>query len=184
MKIFSNEMLHLHQGQGMDIYWRDFYLCPTMEQYKLMVSNKTGGLFRLTVGIMQALANDESADIVELVDLLGLFYQIRDDYVNLTSEEYMKTRGSFADDLTEGKFSFPIVHAILFGVQSERLKEILKLRTSDDAVKREAVQIMEESGSLAHTRSVMSDLVEQINNLITSLGGNQILHKIMHSLTW
>eukprot|EP00475_Leptophrys_vorax_P026532 TRINITY_DN3750_c0_g1_i2.p1 TRINITY_DN3750_c0_g1~~TRINITY_DN3750_c0_g1_i2.p1 ORF type:complete len:151 (+),score=40.88 TRINITY_DN3750_c0_g1_i2:706-1158(+) len=150
----------------------------------MTVVPETGGLFRLTVGIMQALANDESADIVELVDLLGLFYQIRDDYVNLTSEEYMKTRGSFADDLTEGKFSFPIVHAILFGVQSERLKEILKLRTSDDAVKREAVQIMEESGSLAHTRSVMSDLVEQINNLITSLGGNQILHKIMHSLTW
>jgi geranylgeranyl diphosphate synthase type 3 len=38
MRIFSEEMIHLHQGQGLDIYWRDSYVCPTLEQYKYMVS--------------------------------------------------------------------------------------------------------------------------------------------------
>jgi hypothetical protein len=40
--------------QGMDIHWRDTGQCPTLEQYEDMVCKKTGGLFRLSVGLMQA----------------------------------------------------------------------------------------------------------------------------------
>ena len=28
--------------QGMEIYWRDNFLCPTEEEYRLMISRKTG----------------------------------------------------------------------------------------------------------------------------------------------
>lgn len=52
-EIFTEELLHLHRGQGMDIYWRDASTCPTEEEYFTMVSNKTGGLFRLAVKLMQ-----------------------------------------------------------------------------------------------------------------------------------
>ena len=31
------ELLELHRGQGMDIYWRDSYSCPTEDEYKEMV---------------------------------------------------------------------------------------------------------------------------------------------------
>lgn len=48
-----------------------------------------------------------------LVKLLGLFFQIRDDYANLCFDEYAENK-SFGEDLTEGKFSFPIIHAIRF----------------------------------------------------------------------
>lgn len=37
----------------MDLYWRDSFTCPTEEEYLKMVSNKTGGLFRLAVKLMQ-----------------------------------------------------------------------------------------------------------------------------------
>jgi len=30
-------LLELHQGQGMDIYWRDSHICPSEEDYKEMV---------------------------------------------------------------------------------------------------------------------------------------------------
>ena len=45
--------------------------------------------------------------------LLGLYFQVRDDYANLCMED-MHDNKSFAEDLTEGKFSFPIVHAITY----------------------------------------------------------------------
>ena len=77
-----------------------------------MVQDKTGGLFRLAVGLMQAFATDHQAtDFSSLVNNLALYFQIRDDYINLADEEYMKSK-SFCEDLTEGKFSFPIIHCI------------------------------------------------------------------------
>lgn len=54
IRIFTAELLNLHRGQGMDLYWRDTLTCPTEEGYLEMVGNKTGGLFRLAIKLMQA----------------------------------------------------------------------------------------------------------------------------------
>lgn len=69
----------------MDIFWRETLTTPTEDEYLLMISNKTGGLFRLAVRLMQAVSNF-CMDLVPLVDLLGLIFQIQDDYLNLTSQ--------------------------------------------------------------------------------------------------
>jgi geranylgeranyl diphosphate synthase type 3 len=52
--IYTEEMLNLHRGQGMDLFWRDTLTCPTEDDYLEMVGNKTGGLFRLAIKLMQA----------------------------------------------------------------------------------------------------------------------------------
>lgn len=52
-EIFTEELLRLHRGQGMDLYWRDSLTCPTEEEYLEMVANKTGGLFRLAIRLIQ-----------------------------------------------------------------------------------------------------------------------------------
>lgn len=52
--IYTEELLNLHRGQGMDLFWRDTLTCPSEADYLEMVSNKTGGLFRLAVKLMQA----------------------------------------------------------------------------------------------------------------------------------
>ena len=52
--VYVKELLNLHRGQGMDLFWRDTLTCPSEEEYLEMVGNKTGGLFRLAVKLMQA----------------------------------------------------------------------------------------------------------------------------------
>lgn len=52
--IYVRELLNLHRGQGMDLFWRDTLTCPSEDDYLEMVTNKTGGLFRLAVKLMQA----------------------------------------------------------------------------------------------------------------------------------
>lgn len=37
----------------MDLFWRDTLTCPSEADYLEMVGNKTGGLFRLAVKLMQ-----------------------------------------------------------------------------------------------------------------------------------
>lgn len=51
------------------------------------------------------------SDFVPLVNLISILFQIRDDYMNLASTEYGDNKG-YCEDLTEGKFSFPVVHAV------------------------------------------------------------------------
>lgn len=52
--IYTEELLNLHRGQGMDMFWRDTLTCPSEDDYLEMVGNKTGGLFRLAIKLMQA----------------------------------------------------------------------------------------------------------------------------------
>jgi geranylgeranyl diphosphate synthase type 3 len=52
--IYCEELVNLHRGQGMDLFWRDTLTCPTEDDYLEMVGNKTGGLFRLAIKLMQA----------------------------------------------------------------------------------------------------------------------------------
>ena len=52
--LIIDELINLHRGQGMDLYWRDSLSCPTEQEYIEMVNNKTGGLLRLAVKLMQA----------------------------------------------------------------------------------------------------------------------------------
>ncbi|KAJ6109313.1 Terpenoid synthase [Penicillium sp. IBT 16267x] len=167
INIFVNELLNLHRGQGMDLFWRDTLNCPTEDEYLEMVGNKTGGLFRLAVKLMQA----ESAtgkDCVSLVNVLGLIFQICDDYLNLCNTTYTQNKG-MCEDLTEGKFSFPIIHSIRSNPKSHQLISILKQKTTDEEVKRYAVQYMESTGSFEHCRNVVKGYREQALLLIDEI---------------
>lgn len=39
VSVFTEELLQLHRGQGMEIYWRDSNICPTEAEYLEMVGN-------------------------------------------------------------------------------------------------------------------------------------------------
>lgn len=182
MNVFVGELLNLHRGQGHDILWRDDVKCPTEEQYMEMVKDKTGGLFRLAVGLLQSFATTSiDVDFTSLVDNMALYFQIRDDYINLADEEYMKSK-SFCEDLTEGKFSFPVIHCIRSDPNDTRVLSILKKRTEDVDVKRYAQQVMLEKGSLAYTLEKCRSLKDEIINEIQALGGNKPLLKLMEKL--
>lgn len=42
---------------------------------------------------------------------MGVLFQIRDDLLNLEDADMSQKKG-FCEDLTEGKFSFPVIHAL------------------------------------------------------------------------
>lgn len=128
-KVYTEQLLELHRGQGMEIIWRDNFTCPTETQYKLMTVRKTGGLFMLAIRLMQLFSDSHGrqTDYSKLTAVLGLYFQIRDDYCNLVCKEYSENK-SFCEDLTEGKFSFPIIHAVQMQKHDKQV-----LRKCDDA---------------------------------------------------
>lgn len=188
VRIYTEELCNLHRGQGMDLYWRDTLTCPSESDYLEMVSHKTGGLFRLAIKLMIACSplsspspspshpstttaasqNDSLAQLVPLVDTIGLLFQIRDDYLNLCSPAYSHNKG-LCEDLTEGKFSFPVIHAITSQADNLQLINILKMKTRDDEVKRYAVGFMEERGSFEYCRRWIGELRARAEGLIEGL---------------
>ncbi|KAI7262282.1 geranylgeranyl diphosphate synthase 1 [Hortaea werneckii] len=226
VRIYTEELLCLHRGQGMDLFWRDTLTCPSEEDYLEMVGNKTGGLFRLAIKLMCAespshnlmvgVANanlqlspthagpsshhqqeqqeevEEAqhavpshrlqpppsspspspppTDYIPLVNTIGLLFQILDDYKSLASSPYASTKGLFAEDLTEGKFSFPIIHSIRADPANLVLINILRQKTADAEVKKFAVRYMDSAtGSLGYTRRVLRGLVRKAGGLVAEV---------------
>uniref|UniRef100_A0A2P2I675 Geranylgeranyl pyrophosphate synthase-like n=1 Tax=Hirondellea gigas TaxID=1518452 RepID=A0A2P2I675_9CRUS len=180
VNVFCEQLLELHRGQGLDIYWRDSYTCPTEEQYRTMTIRKTGGLFGLAIRLMQ-LFSDCKSNFTALTDLLGLYFQIRDDYANLCIESYSKSK-SYCEDLTEGKFSFPVIHAITSRPHCHQVINILRQRPKDNEIKRYCVSLLEKYGSLAYTQQTLNQIYDQAMAEIERLGGNPLLEKILDSL--
>lgn len=184
LTVFADELLSLHRGQGMDLFWRDTLTVPTEDDYLEMVGNKTGGLFRLGIKLMQA-ESRSLMDCVPLVNIIGLIFQIRDDYQNLWSKEYSDNKG-MCEDLTEGKFSFPVIHSIRADPSNLQLLNILKQKTTNEDLKRYAVSYMEKTGSFAYTREVISVLIERARKMTDEIdegrGKSNGIHKILDKM--
>lgn len=206
MQVFVSELLNLHRGQGREIYWREHLKCPTEEQYLDMIRDKTGGLFRLAIGLLQPFCKrknnqikDEttapngidfgSIDMKPLVNDLSVYFQIRDDLLNLVDPDMFELK-TFAEDLTEGKFSFPVVHNILHakerttenGLSETRLMSILQQKSKKVELKRYAIQLMKESGSLQYCRDTCQVYKDKALREIERLGGNPALVKLIELL--
>lgn len=180
VKVFTEQLLELHRGQGMEIYWRDNYACPTEEEYSEMTKKKTGGLFMMAIRLMQ-LFSDNKEDFTKLAGILGLYFQIQDDYINLHSEAYMANK-SFCEDLTEGKFSFPLIHAINSADGESLVMHILRQRTRDNEVKKYCVSLLENCGSFEYTRKKLALLDQEAKLEIAHLGSNQYLEEFLNTV--
>ncbi|PAA48657.1 hypothetical protein BOX15_Mlig012628g3, partial [Macrostomum lignano] len=185
-RVFTDQMLVLHRGQGLDLYWRDTYTCPTLEQYQEMVRMKTGGLFGLGIRLMCLFSGDCGAaretDLLRMADLLGVFFQVRDDFANLMSEEYHDNK-SFCEDLTEGKYSYPIVWAIQNCPDDDQISSVLRQRTRDVEVKKFCVRHLRSLGALDHTVQFLRQLEAQLMQLLDSLSpDNALLRELVLEL--
>jgi len=85
--------------------------------------------------------------------------------MNLHSTDYTQNKG-LCEDLTEGKFSFPVIHSIRSNPQNLQLINILKQKTTDETVKRYAVSYMESTGSFAYCRKVLRELIEEAMGVV------------------
>ena len=189
--IILKSMKHLHLGQGADIYWMTKKYCPSIDQYLNMIDEKTGALIVLLLELALLHSNLEESElknlqikITEFFKLFGRFFQIRDDYINLTSFTYWKEKG-LCTDIEEGKFTYPI---ILSMTELGNYDELYDIITSADRYqqdkKLQALDIMQRSGSLLKTRKELDSIKEELILLSKNISDNGIFESIMHELNY
>ncbi|XP_015117612.1 geranylgeranyl pyrophosphate synthase [Diachasma alloeum] len=183
IQVYVEELLELWRGQGIDIYWRDNYICPSEAEYRLMAIQKLGALFKLDACLKQVFS-DCKKDFSTLSELLGVYFQIRDDYCSLCMQEYHDKK-SYCEDFTEGKFSFPIIYAIQSKPEGKEIMNILSQRTKDPKVKKNGITLLEKCGAFAYTRTTLEELNRKIRDEVEKLGGNPLLIEVLDdSLDW
>lgn len=88
--------------------------------------------------------------------------------MNLSSTEYTENKG-LCEDLTEGKFSFPLIHSIRSNPQNRQLINILKQKTTDEEVKKYAVKYMESTGSFEYCRVILRGMHEKAMAMVDDI---------------
>lgn len=147
------------EGQALDIGWaRDERFDITVEDYLTMAAHKTAfysGGVPLAVGAIIGGGSEEQIETLRAYGMsTGLAFQIQDDLLNLVGTEEA-TRKDFRGDITEGKRTLVVVHALEHtqGNAHDELIDILSSKETDPESLERAVQIMREAGSIDFARS-------------------------------
>jgi geranylgeranyl pyrophosphate synthase len=168
-EICIQELIRVAMGQATDIVWHKG-LCNaddvTEEEYLQMCLNKTGCIPRMSARLAATLAG-KSEEVVEklgrLAEGIGVAFQIQDDILNLTGEEFAKRKGGLGEDITEGKRSLLVIHTLRKANEKDRkrLLEILNMHTTDQDLRNEAIEIIKKYGSVEYAKEKARSLVKE-----------------------
>ena len=177
-EIYAKEMISLSLGQAMDIAWhRGLASADEIgeKDYLQMCAYKTGTLARMAAKIAAVLAdgNDELVErLGRFAESIGVAFQMQDDILDLTSSEFAEKKGGRGQDVTEGKRSLIVIHTLKVAEAKDqgRLVEILKMHTSDQRLRDEAIMIMQKYGSIEYVKEFARKMVEdswrEVENLL------------------
>ena len=161
------------EGQALDIGWaRDGRYDITPEDYLVMATHKTAhysGAVPLAIGAIIGGGTEAEIEALRNYGLdTGLAFQIQDDLLNLIGSEE-STKKDFRNDITEGKRTLMVVHALQHSDDRDRLIDILSSKEKDQAVLAEAVDIMETSGSIEYARNYAENLTSIAKNRLVDM---------------
>lgn len=163
------------EGQALDLGWaRDDRFDLVEDDYLTMATHKTAyysGATPLACGAIIGGGTEEQVECLRAFGLdTGLAFQIQDDLLNLVGAAEAKKK-DFRSDITEGKRTLMVVHALTHAAPEarEELVGILRAHTSDEALLARAVEIMEEAGSIAHARAYSLELTTRAKERLEPL---------------
>jgi len=168
-EVYVQEMINLSMGQAMDIAWhRGIANADEVgeEDYLQMCAYKTGTLARMSAKLAAVLAG-ASKELVEklghFAESIGVAFQMQDDVLDLIGKEFAEKKGGRGQDITEGKRTLMVIHTLKIASNADkgRLIQILKMHTSDKALRNEAVFIMQKYNAIEYVRQMSAQIVEE-----------------------
>lgn len=182
LKNYMDEMTSLFLGQGWDASTKCSNL-PQIQTYIDTVLCKTGVCPRLVLKMVKIYVEDFLGiktgkvfnKLLDLCDDFSVAFQIWDDLMNLVPSKISKNKGKIGEDITEGKLTIMVLHTLLGNFEtSERLKEILTMKTKDQELINEAIKIMVDNGSIEYSQKAkdlyIKSFEEKCYNLMEGIG--------------
>ena len=168
-EVYVQEMINLSLGQAMDITWhRGIANADALDEeaYLQMCAYKTGTLARMAAKISAVLAGANKELVEKLghfAESIGVAFQMQDDVLDLTGKEFAEKKGGVGQDISEGKRTLMVIRTLknANGADRKRLIQILNMHTSDQALRDEAIALMQKYRSIEHVKSTAARIVEE-----------------------
>ena len=166
-EVYVQEMINLSMGQAMDIAWhRGIANADMLEEadYLQMCAYKTGTLARMAAKVAAVLSGANKPLVEKLgrfAESIGVAFQMQDDILDLTGVEFAKKKGGVGQDITEGKRTLLVIYTLRKANSNDgkRLIEILNMHTSDQALRDEAIELMQKYGAMNHVKRTAERIV-------------------------
>ncbi len=168
-EVYVQEMINLSMGQAMDIVWhRGIANADNLseEDYLQMCAYKTGTLARMAAKLAAVLAGANKELVEKLgryAESIGVAFQMQDDVLDLTGKEFAQKKGGFGQDITEGKRTLMVIYTLKKAsvADRKRLVQILNMHTSEQALRDEAISIMQKYKAIEHVKRTATRIVEE-----------------------
>lgn len=159
------------EGQALDLGWvRDERFDLGVDDYLRMATLKTAhysGAVPLAAGAIIGGGSEAQVEALRSFGLdTGLAFQIQDDLINLVGSDTAK---DFRTDITEGKRTLVAVHALADPAAHDEVEAILRSGSSDPAVLARAVELFEETGSIAYAHDVAEQLIARAKTTLAGI---------------
>jgi len=166
-EVYVQEMINLSMGQAMDIAWhRGIANADALSErdYLQMCAYKTGTLARMAAKMAAVLAGADEKLVEKLgrlAESIGVAFQMQDDILDVTGEEFAKKKGGVGQDISEGKRSLLVIYTLqkASNVDKKRLIEILNMHTSDQNLRNEAIALMKKYGAIEYVKATAERMV-------------------------
>lgn len=110
VEMYTKFVLDNARSSGIELYWRDNGICPELPEYRNNLLLKNYGFYDIQSRLVQ-ICGGNNQDFSRLTALLCAFQVVLNDYSDYTISELSEGK-TFCDDMSDGKFNFPSVHAI------------------------------------------------------------------------
>ena len=172
LDIYQRDMLKLGIGQGIDLAWHRLMIDPmkiTEKEYLQMAYSKTGVLTGMAAKIGAVLGGATKRQVNLLGKFgteLGIAFQLQDDILNVSESKVAENKGVIGEDITEGKITLLVIHALhkLSENEARRLVEILNMHTTDQSLINEAIRLISKTGAIEYADRKKQELVEKCLN--------------------
>jgi geranylgeranyl diphosphate synthase type I len=176
-EMLTHELNRTHLGQGMDICWHNERDVRVGEQeYLEMSACKTGCLARIVARLASIVAERPSSvedHLAQYAEEMAVAFQIGDDILDV--EHTLDRAGDFGkefgNDVREGKKTLLVINAVRESDErtAERLQSILAAEDNTEEEILEAIDIMQDAGSIDYARERAHGLAESARNHLAAV---------------
>jgi len=161
------------EGQALDMGFEERF-DVTEDEYMEMIFKKTGALIAAATkvgAIMGGASDDVITAMYEYGRLIGLAFQIQDDYLDIASDE--ETLGKpIGSDIGKGKMTIIAIKG-LASDDSGRLLEILKAENNSQEEIDEAIEILTDCGAIEYAHNLAHESVVKAKEVLDMLDDSE-----------